>query len=392
MCASFPGMSVQLPHALFVGQTQAGKSCLVQALLSGQQHREHDTSSAGGGSAPVWHIANKYYTADVALAQHTLHADPSAAPAFQLTDDCEALVLVFNASSPSSFASVKAWVEASQTDAPAIRLVVTTHLDLLLSADQGQQSTEKLEPVRPKWLDEAIDWCCENSFEYIETSPQYADLDARLQLDGDPQGVQRVRDALIAHMWSNHEPVPKAARSSAAAGGVLQPAGGGAAAASGSGSSAGGLLAPLLPRDGDAARSDDAGAGAGHGHGASGAGAQGIPGAQGAGGAAGSASHAVQGATAQGSTPSGGAPASKADTAELRGLDGGGNDSDLEDDPGDPVKAFADMMKAMMDTKERVAHLPDAERRAAAAAMALQFAAMFGEDEDEGSEDDKEDA
>lgn len=345
-----------------------------------------------GCKVPVWRISNKYYSAEVALAQHTLPADSSSAPALQLSEGCEALVLVFDASSPTSFAAVKAWADASETDSPAIRLVVATHVDLLLSADQGQQSGKQLDPMRPKWLDEAIDWACSNCFEYIETSPQYADLDARLQLDGDQQGIQRVRDALIAHMWSNHVPVMKASRPQAAdARASIAPVD---RAAAGSSNMAGGLLAPLLQRHGDSTNCDETGmvqqqATLGN-----------TPSQEAANNAAatavaGFASTAPmalqpdeQCTAANGPSKSNGTIQAHTSRAPDDGLI---DDPDSEGDgTDDPVRPFEDLMKQVMDTKQRVAHMPDAERRAAAAAMALQFAAMFGGDDGSGGSEGTE--
>ncbi|KAK9906426.1 hypothetical protein WJX75_001640 [Coccomyxa subellipsoidea] len=55
--------------------------------------------------------------------------------------------------------------------------------------------------VRQPWHGEAQDWCCEHLFEYIEVSAADEEADESLQLDGDPQGVKRVLEALEAHTW-----------------------------------------------------------------------------------------------------------------------------------------------------------------------------------------------
>ncbi|GFH15860.1 uncharacterized protein HaLaN_12169 [Haematococcus lacustris] len=44
-------------------------------------------------------------------------------------------------------------------------------------------------------------WCSEHGYEYVECCLTDAAVDAQLQLDGEPQGVARVREALQAHMW-----------------------------------------------------------------------------------------------------------------------------------------------------------------------------------------------
>ena len=54
---------------------------------------------------------------------------------------------------------------------------------------------------RPAWLQASQQWCLQNMWEYCEACPADPQADALLVVDGSAQGVQRVLEALQAHMW-----------------------------------------------------------------------------------------------------------------------------------------------------------------------------------------------
>ena len=54
---------------------------------------------------------------------------------------------------------------------------------------------------RPAWLQASQQWCQQNMWEYCEACPADPQADALLAVDGSAQGVQRILEALQAHMW-----------------------------------------------------------------------------------------------------------------------------------------------------------------------------------------------
>jgi len=196
------------PHIAVLGAPGVGKRSLVAALVG--------NSSCNEPSATPWSIHTKYYTADVALQVQAIGRDSSqpdrsssSAPEF----DAEAVVLVFDATRPESFSAIQAWAsgKAEATEGAGVRLVVCTHVDLCpwsppaahassapksVSPDPSPPASNQQPSSRPQWLVEAMDWCAQECYEYVECSATDAAVDAQLRLEGDLQGIARVTEAL----------------------------------------------------------------------------------------------------------------------------------------------------------------------------------------------------
>ena len=83
---------------------------------------------------------------------------------------CEALVLVFDASSEASLHEVQRWLAADAADAAEVRLVVANKVDRLADAlaANGSAGAASAALQRSAWLTGAQAWCSEHLFEYIE--------------------------------------------------------------------------------------------------------------------------------------------------------------------------------------------------------------------------------
>ena len=169
------------PSIWVVGAPSVGKCSLVQAITK---------SPVVSRSAHPWEIDTKYYT----VSTQFLITHPGSSSNFS----GEAVVLVIDAEKQESFAAVQAWSGVAESEEAGVRLVVATNADRL---DSSPVAGGMLEPKRPAWLNDAIDWCAENSLEYIECSTTNPATDAKLVLDGDKQGISRVVEALQSHMW-----------------------------------------------------------------------------------------------------------------------------------------------------------------------------------------------
>eukprot|EP00983_Pelagomonas_calceolata_P045066 1139539-Pelagomonas_calceolata.AAC.2 len=196
------------PIISVLGAAGAGKRSLVSSLTG-------RTSAVGDDGHAPWSIHTKYYSADVAFRVQACGPSPSA-PAFE----GEAIVLVFDASSQSSFSAIQSWVSSNSesTEEAGVRLVVATHADRYATccasttpcsrdAQPHPQATSSQETAtcstlsRPQWLRDAMDWCAGECFEYVECCNTDAALDQQLRLEGDMQGIARITEALQAHMW-----------------------------------------------------------------------------------------------------------------------------------------------------------------------------------------------
>lgn len=232
----------ELPRVLVAGAAGTGKSHLLQGVLGG-----HDAPPLTGQPA-LWSISTKYYTAQVELSEHT-HTQPDAPPAAAaaaapaavadvLNPQPEALLLVFSLADPTSLAAVQHLTHSlgeEQLEAVEVKLLCATHADLLLPSP-ATNSGSNLDPeCLPTWVQDASMWAVEHGMELVLCCPTQPALDARLQLDGDRQGVGRVVEALHAHAWPNL---------------VMKPRGGGAGAAGQAGTAAVGAGARAAAGDG----------------------------------------------------------------------------------------------------------------------------------------------
>ncbi|GAQ82530.1 hypothetical protein KFL_001140180 [Klebsormidium nitens] len=228
----------QRPSILVVGPKDVGKRSLVRRLVRGAKSAQ--TSIPGGVvTSHRWSIDTKYYTADVNLwVSHSEDLLEDTAKAQALAAGCDALVLVFDLSEEASFASVQDWASSLDLATFDVLLCIANKADLVPdhhAHDSLQQerplqweqrhrlveagdSSDANEPSvgfgRPtKALDvrrqEYSEWCLDNGVEYIEACTLDEHFDQRISVDGDMQGIARLRSALHAHMWPSMVMKPK---------------------------------------------------------------------------------------------------------------------------------------------------------------------------------------
>lgn len=128
-----------------------------------------------------WNIDTKYYTAEIKLCttkKRTVGTE-------EFADGVEAIVIYFNASQEESFDLAKAWLPYLKEISPAVQLLVCKNI-----------------PQKSANLRHAIHmWCLDNDFELVELEPEVkADEDDDFQ---ETTGIQRIIQALHAHMWPN---------------------------------------------------------------------------------------------------------------------------------------------------------------------------------------------
>lgn len=131
-----------------------------------------------------WLISTKYYDAEVAVNTKVLCDETKESIA---DIESEALILVADWTHQSSFAQLRSWFESQRNGKS------TSPISLLI-ADKIHKSTE-----HPSWLEEATEWSIENGFEMIHVCTEDASSDEELKADG--HGMDRVKEALEAHMW-----------------------------------------------------------------------------------------------------------------------------------------------------------------------------------------------
>ncbi|KAF6259837.1 alpha and gamma adaptin binding protein p34-domain-containing protein [Scenedesmus sp. NREL 46B-D3] len=357
------------PACLFVGPPEVGKVTLIRALQSSAEPK------APSPADYTLRLDTKYYTADVLVrALGTHQQDKQQQLPAHAWEQLQALVLVFDASSEASFVSARSWADARETDSIEVKLLVANKADRL-----QQQSTRASSAAagaagscRAPWLHDAVSWCVDKGFEYVEAAAGKPAVDAALHLEGEQQGVVRVLAALQAHLWPGmlqKDWQPRNRRGVRGADDV-------AAEAAAGGGSAGSCKDQDRPAAAtDAAGGSDAGAGDTSAAACSMASPADHQQQQPANGA-----QLQQGGPANGRAPTQQQQQQQQPSVFTAPVDKDDGDYDLDD--------FEQMMKQLQGMRSRLSHLPDDERRTAAADMALKLASMWGLGDEDGSSDE----
>lgn len=136
--------------------------------------------------AYLWHVETKYYTCDI----HLCMLEEKTLGNLEFADSVQAAVIYFDSKSESSFSKVQEWMVFIDEFNPEVRLLVCENCT-------DEITDEKREPIQR--------WCLKNGFELVELNPH-------VELDNDSEddfmettGIQRIIQALQAHLWPNLE-------------------------------------------------------------------------------------------------------------------------------------------------------------------------------------------
>mmetsp|Transcript_16600 Transcript_16600/g.27990 ORF Transcript_16600/g.27990 Transcript_16600/m.27990 type:complete len:332 (+) Transcript_16600:183-1178(+) len=187
-----------LPVLLVVGCPGVGQQELISGLTGGLSAKDEDGTR--------WHVATKYYTADVIVKELNLPIG-DAASAVALDPPPEGLVLLFDRAKEETFTILRDWMKSNvdALEATEVRLCLANNL----SRPKGWETLDgSTEMAVNHWEEEGLmstcwQWCIEEGFEPVEISTADVELDQWLCSNKeDPQGlVGRARDALHSHMW-----------------------------------------------------------------------------------------------------------------------------------------------------------------------------------------------
>ncbi|MCO5568509.1 hypothetical protein L7F22_022208 [Adiantum nelumboides] len=190
--------------------------------------------STSGIFSQGWMIETKYYTANMCISNASLIDDEARenAKAYASSNQCQALVLIFDLSNFSTFATVREWVATLNLQRLEILLCVGNKADRLPDHFAHREYRKRLQKRGESWsnadpdfwdfgiqqtdgsslLEErkesadqlrslCVNWCSEHGIEYLEACALDPAFDQCISIDGDFQGVKRILGALSAHMW-----------------------------------------------------------------------------------------------------------------------------------------------------------------------------------------------
>ncbi|MCO5564986.1 hypothetical protein L7F22_018656 [Adiantum nelumboides] len=190
--------------------------------------------STSGILSHGWMIETKYYTANMCISNARL-TDGEArenAKAYASSNQCRALVLIFDLSNFSTFDTVQEWVATLDLEQLDILLCVGNKADRLPDHFAHREYRKRLQKRGESWSDPhpeswdfgiqqtdgsslleetkdsadqmrslCVDWCSEHGIEYLEACALDPAFDQCISIDGDSQGMNRIFGALSAHMW-----------------------------------------------------------------------------------------------------------------------------------------------------------------------------------------------
>ncbi|KAJ7953245.1 GTP-binding protein [Quillaja saponaria] len=217
------------PGIFMIGSSSVGKRTLLSRLLS----IDFDEASDSSSEVVVhgWTINTKYYTADVSVWMAHLD-DAFSIGSLPIFNQLAALVLVFDMSDLSSLVALQKWVSQTDIQNFEILLCIGNKVDLVPGHPVHAEYRRRLQKIENSFTDpclefteygisefegtsllaeeeepsreirrSCLEWCTEYNIEFIEACSSNAEFDRCLSVDGDSQGVERVYDALSAHMW-----------------------------------------------------------------------------------------------------------------------------------------------------------------------------------------------
>ena len=178
------------PGILLFGERVSELQAVARAIVSPSSSLSTTATATAAESTTTtqqWTIDNKYYTAQLVLSMLTTEQHMADLPSLI---DHQAVVAVFNAATATLPQVQELWTAAENHNINyEIKMVVAL-------------CTECSAP--PKWLDEADAWCATRLAEFVVVQ----DLSAATPIESipaterrDEDGLQRVIEALQAHMW-----------------------------------------------------------------------------------------------------------------------------------------------------------------------------------------------
>eukprot|EP00850_Spirogloea_muscicola_P019775 SM000199S05402 [mRNA] locus=s199:22371:23813:- [translate_table: standard] len=118
--------------------------------------------------------------------------------------------MVFDVTNPDSFAALQQEYLSADLSGITILLCVGNKADKAACSDEaacqdflGDALGKPLSAPAAGPRATALDWCLEKGVEYVDASALDSSFDRGLSVDGDQQGLARIRGALAAHSWPN---------------------------------------------------------------------------------------------------------------------------------------------------------------------------------------------
>lgn len=132
----------------------------------------------------LWQIDTKYYVADVNLVA----INENYVCSEEFNESVEALIVLMDSNKQSGLDDLKVWENLENDSEPDVKLLITNYC------------TNETKITR----NQALEWCLKRGYELIELYPsKNPENNSEDEIIKEKTGVERIIEALQAHVWSN---------------------------------------------------------------------------------------------------------------------------------------------------------------------------------------------
>lgn len=172
----------QIPYIVVVSSSSTKPKSLIR-LITDNSNSDNEQEEINKISKK-WNIDTKYYSAEVELV--------GISDDYQRTDEfnenVEALIIHMDSNSTTGLEDLKKWESLENDCSPEVMILVSNYF------------TAETKISRNK----ATEWCIQRGYELIELYPQNKIItDESEHIIEEKTGVERIVEALQAHMWPN---------------------------------------------------------------------------------------------------------------------------------------------------------------------------------------------
>lgn len=171
----------QTPSIVVVSSSSTKPKSLIRLITDNNTDDEQEENNK---ISKKWLINTKYYNAEVKLIGITEDYKRTV----EFNENVEALIIHMDSNKSSGLEVLKKWENLESDCNPEVKLLVSNYF----TADTKITHNK------------ATEWCIKRGYELIELYPtKTAATDESEQIIKEKTGVERIVEALQAHMWSN---------------------------------------------------------------------------------------------------------------------------------------------------------------------------------------------
>ncbi|GIY52956.1 alpha-and gamma-adaptin-binding protein p34 [Caerostris darwini] len=164
-------------------QTVTPESIICKIL--GAESLPDAVSTDCGINGYQWSFSNKYYSSKVNL--YVLKEKANLDSAF--VNNIKALIIYFESQEQSCFEKIESWFPTLINIDAEVKLLVCSYC-----LDDDSKAVHKRKDI--------LQWCVEHEYELVELNP-FPENDDEGEINQNPQGYERVSEALQSHTWAN---------------------------------------------------------------------------------------------------------------------------------------------------------------------------------------------